>query len=115
MTIKGTVNNAAGQPLAGATIEILTAAGNRKQPPAGTTTDQSGVFEIEVKKGEVLEASFVGHGKSQVKVENDAPKNFYLDANPGTGPEVPVQADKIKPVVWLAGGALLLWLFMGND
>lgn len=115
MTIIGKVLTETGEPLAAATIEVLTPAGNRKSTPQGTTTDESGAFTIEAKKGEILEASFVGRTKERTTVENDNAKTFVLYSANNTGPEVPVKAAKIPPAAWLIGGGLLLWLFMRND
>jgi hypothetical protein len=115
MTIIGKVLTESGEPLAAATIEVLTQAGNRKSTPQGITTDQNGAFEIEAKKGEILEASFVGRTKERTKVESDNAKTFVLYPAQNTGPEVQVQAGKIPPAAWLIGGGLLLWLFMRNN
>ena len=60
-TISGTVKDATGQPLPGATVII-------ENTSKGTTTDFDGNFSIEASKGEVLAISFVGFASAKMTI-----------------------------------------------
>ncbi len=70
--ITGTITDASGQPLPGATVVIQ----NTKK---GTTTDFDGKYTINASKGEVLEISFVGFSTTRITVGDGKIYNVKLD------------------------------------
>ena len=58
-TITGRVTNAAGDPIAGASVRV-------KGSDAGTATDSSGTFSINVPDGAVLIVSYVGYADQEI-------------------------------------------------
>lgn len=61
--VKGTVTDAAGEPLIGATVKVV---GTAK----GTVTNIDGVFTLDCTPGTMLEVSYVGYKAVQVKAVN---------------------------------------------
>lgn len=61
--VHGKVVDKNGQPVFGATVVV-------KGTATGTTTDAKGSFRIDARPGDVLEISFVGYEKAEVKVIN---------------------------------------------
>lgn len=77
--IKGTVIDETDTPLIGATVMV-------KGTTSGTTTNLDGVFNISVKKSDVLMISYIGYTTQEVKVQGQktftvklAPDNAMLD------------------------------------
>jgi hypothetical protein len=71
--ITGTIVNENGVPLAGATITI-------KGTNFTTLSLNDGSFSLTVKKGDVLEISFVGYKSQQIKTGNEANLKIVLQA-----------------------------------
>lgn len=67
--LKGTVKDAKGDPLIGVNVKVKGAA-------VGAITNLDGHFTLQVKKGDVLEISYVGYTPKAVKVTDD--KNLYI-------------------------------------
>lgn len=67
--LKGTVKDAKGDPLIGVNVKVKGAA-------VGAITNLDGHFTLQVKKGDVLEISYVGYTPKTVKVTDD--KNLYI-------------------------------------
>ena len=78
-TVRGKVTDEAGKPISSASVTI-------KGTTKGTTTDESGVFNISVSPGKVLVIGYVGYANKEITVggENDitvtlAASNSQLD------------------------------------
>ncbi|MFD0860790.1 SusC/RagA family TonB-linked outer membrane protein [Sungkyunkwania multivorans] len=88
MTVSGTVTDASGVPLPGATVVV-------KGTSTGTSTDFDGNYSIEVSQGGVLEFSYVGYTSQEVTV--GASNNINVQLQEGTQlEEVVVTALGIK-------------------
>lgn len=70
--IKGTVKDASGQPMPGASVVV-------KGTQNGTETDFDGHFTIRVSQGETLKISFVGMKDKEVKVGTSTRINVVLE------------------------------------
>ncbi|MDE6714849.1 MAG: SusC/RagA family TonB-linked outer membrane protein [Muribaculaceae bacterium] len=84
----GTVTDASGEPLIGATVMV-------KGTTTGTTTDLDGKFSLNAKPGATLLVSYVGYAAKEVKY-NGAPLSITLDNNSAELDEVVVTALGIK-------------------
>lgn len=62
-TVKGTVVDAAGEPVIGANVKV-------KGTTTGTITDVNGEFSLEVSSGSTLEISFIGYETYELQVGN---------------------------------------------
>jgi len=62
--IKGLVTDEADKPMAGVSIKI-------QQSLSGTTTNNDGMFELEVEKGQSLIISYVGYERKNIQVSNE--------------------------------------------
>lgn len=69
--IKGTVKNADGQPLAGASITI-------KGTNETVISDENGNFEINAKEGQILLISYIGFERQEVRVGGSSGINIML-------------------------------------
>ncbi|MGY6648362.1 SusC/RagA family TonB-linked outer membrane protein [Wenyingzhuangia sp. IMCC45574] len=81
--VAGTVTSEAGEPLVGVTVTI-------KSTGKLTITDFDGNFEIAVKKGDVLEANYLGYGTKAITVKEQAKIIFKLEENADVLDEVVV-------------------------
>lgn len=63
-TIRGTVTDPSGQPVAGASITI-------KGKNKGTSTDNNGSFSIDANKGDILQISAVGYKHKEITIGED--------------------------------------------
>lgn len=63
-TVRGTVTDADGMPLVGATVIVITGT----QPGGGTTTDANGKFAIAAAPGQRLSVSYIGYKETSVEV-----------------------------------------------
>src|SRR5947207_579651 len=75
-TIRGTVNDNNGKPLANVSVTI-------KGKTAGTSTNTNGTFNIPASVNDVLVFSSVETQTQEVKVKNTAPVNVQLEAKVG--------------------------------
>lgn len=66
--VAGVITGEDNEPLAGATVKI-------KNSQGGVIADLDGKFTLKAKIGEILEVSFLGMEKQDIKVDN---KNFYV-------------------------------------
>ncbi|TWV11293.1 SusC/RagA family TonB-linked outer membrane protein [Bacteroidaceae bacterium HV4-6-C5C] len=87
--IKGTVKDSKGEPLIGVNIKI-------KDQANGAVTDLEGHFALQLKKGEVLEISYVGYATKTVKVLGNQELNITLEEDSKILNEVVVTALGIK-------------------
>ena len=87
-TVTGTVTDASGMPLPGATVVV-------KGTNRGTSTDFDGKYSIKASAGETLDISFVGYKASSVKVGASNVVNATL-AEDNTLDEVVVTGQGIK-------------------
>lgn len=83
--VKGTVRDASGKPLAGASV-------TEKGTTNGVITDANGNFIINVNEGAVIVASFIGYDEQQLPAKTGADINFVLQLKNSTGVEVVVTA-----------------------
>ncbi|MFO7672537.1 MAG: TonB-dependent receptor [Lutibacter sp.] len=81
--VTGTVTDASGQPLPGASVVI-------QNTNKGTTTDFDGKYSINASKGEVLEISFVGFKTNRITVGDGKIYNVKLDEDAAQLDEVVV-------------------------
>lgn len=87
--VTGVVKDATGEPLIGVNIKV-------KDSSTGAITDVDGQFTLLVKKGDVLEISYVGYTTQNIKVAGDQPLNILLAEDSQTLNEVVVTALGIK-------------------
>lgn len=87
--VTGVVKDATGEPLIGVNIKV-------KDSSTGAITDVDGQFTLLVKKGDVLEISYVGYITQNIKVAGDQPLNILLAEDSQTLNEVVVTALGIK-------------------
>ena len=71
ITVTGTVKDAAGQPMIGATVFVVNG-------QAGTTTDAKGHYSIKAPANGTLEYQFLGYTSQQLKVNNRTTINVTL-------------------------------------
>jgi TonB-linked SusC/RagA family outer membrane protein len=73
-SVSGTISDAAGVPLPGATVQVVGTSN-------GVTTDFDGVFSITVSEGDVLSISYVGFTTQNVTVGASATINVQLSSD----------------------------------
>ncbi|MBN8879298.1 MAG: TonB-dependent receptor [Sphingobacteriales bacterium] len=83
LTVKGTVKNKSGAPLANVNITV-------KETNKGVTTDQNGNFSIAADPGQVLVFSSVGFKSQEVKVTNETTLEIILEEDVNTMDDVVV-------------------------
>lgn len=69
--ITGTITDSTGHGLAGATVAI-------KGTEVSTVTDADGRYAINASPGDILVVSYIGYGKTEIKVGQDAVLNIML-------------------------------------
>ena len=72
MDVRGTVKDAQGDPVIGASVII-------QGTTEGTVTDIDGHFALRAEKGSMLVVSFVGYKTSEIKIQNEAPLSVTLE------------------------------------
>ena len=82
-TVAGTVTDAAGRPVVGATVLV-------KGGTIGTTTDVDGRFSLTIPAGSPLEVSFVGYSKQEVPTVGRTSLDIRLEEDAATLDEVVV-------------------------
>ncbi|MGL5262363.1 MAG: SusC/RagA family TonB-linked outer membrane protein, partial [Bacteroides sp.] len=87
--VKGNITDSNGEPLIGVSILV-------KDSSTGTITDFDGNFSIQVKKGSVLELSYLGYEKQIIKITEEKPLNIVLQEDTKVLDEVVVTALGIK-------------------
>lgn len=87
--VKGTVRDASGEPLIGVNVVV-------KGQTVGAITDLDGVFSLQVKKGDVIEISYVGYATTSVKVTDSKELAIVLKEDTEMLGEVVVTALGIK-------------------
>jgi TonB-linked SusC/RagA family outer membrane protein len=88
-TIKGTVKDGTGEPLAGVSIKV-------KGTTNGTQSDVNGNFTIQVNVGDVLVFSYITFVTREVPIANNSFLNIVLVQNPSQLQEVVVTALGVK-------------------
>lgn len=81
--VTGTVVDAAGIPVIGANVKV-------KGTASGTITDMDGNFSLEVGEGAVLEITYIGYNKQEVKVGKQSVLHIALKEDTQTLDEVVV-------------------------
>ena len=90
-TVKGTVKEAAGDPVIGASVKVV------QHPNLGVITDMNGNFTIDVPDdSKDLEISYIGMGTKRVAIRKGAALNVVLDENSEDLEEVVITALGIK-------------------
>ncbi|WP_436484577.1 TonB-dependent receptor [Chitinophaga sp. ARDCPP14] len=74
MAVEGRVTDAEKKPMKGVSVIV-------RGTDAGTQTDESGYFKLNVKENAVLEFSFLGYGKQTYKV-NGTTRNIFISLSP---------------------------------
>ncbi len=87
--IRGVVKDALGEPLIGVNVKV-------KDATSGTITDMDGNFNLQVKKGDFIEISYVGYTTQTLKVADSQPLSIVLQEDTQTLSEVVVTALGIK-------------------
>lgn len=87
--LKGTVKDSKGEPLIGVNVKVKGAA-------VGAITDLDGNFTLQVKKGDVLEVSYVGYTSKNVRVADGKSLSITLDEDAQVLNEVVVTALGIR-------------------
>ncbi|SEL62888.1 TonB-dependent receptor [Parapedobacter koreensis] len=72
VAISGTVKDATGAGLTGATVTV------KNQPNIGTKTDGSGNFALRVPKNAVIQISYIGYLSKEVTTTNEGPYDIQL-------------------------------------
>lgn len=88
-TISGTVSDATGLPLPGATVLV-------KGASSGTSTDFDGKYLIKTNQGATLVFSFVGYSTKEIRVGSSSTVNIQLSEDTQALEEVVVTAQGIK-------------------
>ncbi|MFJ1428695.1 SusC/RagA family TonB-linked outer membrane protein [Capnocytophaga canimorsus] len=91
--IKGTVTDAKGEPLLGATVIL-------KERNVGVTTDMEGKFTIRGEQGQTLEVSYVGFQMKKVKITSNNLKITLQEETEQLGEVVVTGYQKIKSRVF---------------
>ena len=90
-TVKGTVKEAAGDPVIGASVKVV------QHPNLGVITDMNGNFTIDVPDdSKDLEISYIGMGTKRVAIRKGATLNVVLDEDTEALEEVVITALGIK-------------------
>ena len=76
-TVRGTVTDADGMPLVGATVIVITGT----QPGGGTTTDANGKFAIAAAPGQRLSVSYIGYKETSVEVTTKTDYDIRLESD----------------------------------
>lgn len=87
--LKGMVRDSKGEPLVGVNVKV-------KGAPVGTITDLNGHFTLQVRKGDMLDVTYVGYVPAMLKVTDDKMLNVTLDEDTKVLNEVVVTALGIK-------------------
>ena len=87
--LKGMVRDSKGEPLVGVNVKV-------KGSSVGTITDLNGNFILQVRKGDMLEVTYVGYVPAMLKVTDDKMLNITLDEDTKVLNEVVVTALGIK-------------------
>ncbi len=82
--VKGTVKDAAGEPVIGAAVI------ERENPSNGTSTDIDGSFALSVAKGKHLQVSFIGYTTQEIEVVAGGPIEVILAEDAVAADEVVV-------------------------
>ncbi|MFJ1354497.1 SusC/RagA family TonB-linked outer membrane protein [Capnocytophaga canimorsus] len=96
--IKGTVTDAKGEPLLGATVIL-------KERNVGVTTDMEGKFTIRGEQGQTLEVSYVGFQMKKVKITSNNLKITLQEETEQLGEVVVTGYQKIKSRVFTGASA----------
>ncbi|PJI76645.1 SusC/RagA family TonB-linked outer membrane protein [Capnocytophaga canimorsus] len=96
--IKGTVTDAKGEPLLGATVIL-------KERNVGVTTDMEGKFTIKGEQGQTLEVSYVGFQMKKVKITSNNLKITLQEETEQLGEVVVTGYQKIKSRVFTGASA----------
>lgn len=96
--IKGTVTDAKGEPLLGATVIL-------KERNVGVTTDMEGKFTIRGEQGQTLEVSYVGFQMKKVKITSNNLKIILQEETEQLGEVVVTGYQKIKSRVFTGASA----------
>ncbi|CEN49890.1 conserved exported hypothetical protein [Capnocytophaga canimorsus] len=96
--IKGTVTDAKGEPLLGATVIL-------KERNVGVTTDMDGKFTIRGEQGQTLEVSYVGFQMKKVKITSNNLKITLQEETEQLGEVVVTGYQKIKSRVFTGASA----------
>ena len=84
IAITGTVNDASGEALAGATVAV------KGQTSRGTKTDASGQFALEVPKSAIIQVSYIGYLTQEIAVSGPGPYVVQLEEDASQLDEVVV-------------------------
>lgn len=76
-TVRGTVTDADGMPLVGATVIVITGT----QSGGGTTTDANGKFAIAAAPGQRLSVSYIGYKETSVEVTTKTDYDIRLESD----------------------------------
>lgn len=87
--VKGTVKDTKGEPLIGVNVKV-------KGTTTGAITDFDGNFQIQAKKGAVLEISYIGYASQEVKVTDNKSLSIVMTEDTKVLNEVVVTALGIK-------------------
>lgn len=87
--VKGTVKDTKGEPLIGVNVKV-------KGTTTGAITDFDGNFQIQAKKGAVLEISYIGYASQEVKVTDNKSLSIVMTEDAKVLNEVVVTALGIK-------------------
>ena len=87
--VKGTVKDTKGEPLIGVNVKV-------KGTTTGAITDFDGNFQIQAKKGAVLEISYIGYASQEVKVADNKSLSIVMTEDTKVLNEVVVTALGIK-------------------
>ncbi len=87
--VEGVVKDASGEPLIGVNVKV-------KSEAIGAITDMDGHFALQVKKGDVLEISYVGYTTQTVTITDARKLNITLEDDAKALSEVVVTALGIK-------------------
>jgi len=71
VSLKGTITNQNGEPLAGATIQV-------KGSSIATTTQSDGSFQLEVPQNSTLSISYIGHINKDIKIGSSGYSNLNV-------------------------------------
>lgn len=87
--IKGVVKDLHGDPLIGVNVKV-------KNAPSGTITDIDGNFSLLVRKGDLIEISYVGYTTQTLKITGNQPLSIVLEEDNKVLNEVVVTALGIR-------------------
>ena len=90
-TVKGKIVDEKGEPLIGVNVKV-------KGTTTGAITDFDGNFQIQAKKGAILEVSYIGYSSQEIKVTDSKPLSIMMMEDTKVLNEVVVTALGIKRV-----------------